>query len=343
MSDSSLDLLTSRLGHPIPGGRTEIRYMCPLCDSEHTSRDHKHCLYVNTDNRKWFCQRCRKGGDLEYLFKTLHLPFTVEHALEDLDRLLHELYADLQEPAEVPCPIPPVRDKLSAEAQQYLLSRRFTQEEILWYGIRDGDNDPDQKFYLQGRIVIPDKGYDGVLNYWAARTYKGHKNKYYNVPIPRASKLFGYGRLNPRLPVVIVEGPISKIAADRVFNRNVVGAYGKYVTRQQFDMLVALDAPEYIAMADGDASDVSVAIARTLYARGASSSIAWFEKKGDDPDSVTSAQLWRMYENRERYDPFSEVSIRLRLEALSKKSDTSRQDRRLPSCAGLLNEIRRLR
>lgn len=315
-----LEPLVQKLGHPILGTRDELQFACPFCDSVRTSKDHKHPLHVNLDKEKWWCFRCPpngRGGSTEWLFKLLNirvdLGALIRHKLGNnpLDKIFGPRDKD---DTPVVCPVPPVEDTLSSAARDYLGSRGITEDVVRYYGIRDGANDEERKLWLKGRIVIPDKGPEG-LRYWTARSYGRHRAKYKNPRVPRSTMVYQLDRVPSGVPVVIAEGPVSAIIGAShlqgvLGGRWVVATYGKYVTLGQILRLVNHKASEYIVAMDGDAPGASLTLAGALDGYGATTSIIWFDDPRDDPASVTQETLLNRWHHRTPYDPLSEIGVR---------------------------------
>jgi DNA primase len=191
-----------------------VRFNCWRADcGASKSRDTKYHMYINPTKGKYFCQRCQRGGSLEFLAKMLRLP-SPERALSLWDKVLHSFLfgeGNAEESANAEISWPPYHKIIpGTTAGRYLADRGISEKRINHYQIGFGSK------FLKNRIIFPDTNKDGKLVYWVARTYGKHKAKYKNATAPRQYQVFNLGRIQAsgRLGrVVICEGPISAITA----------------------------------------------------------------------------------------------------------------------------------
>lgn len=303
--DPLVEQFSSRLGSPIFTNSEEVRFNCYRKDCGGPGRpDTKHHLYLNPIKGKYFCQRCRRGGTVEYLAKSLGVQ-SPEKVLGVWDKLVNSfLFGDSEEEklsSATYATIP--RDYIEilpgTTAYNYLISRGIDdltmQQYQLGFGTARLFEIPREEHPLyagKNRVIFPDFNSDGTLCYWVARTYSGlHKSKYKNATVPRDSQVFNLGRVQSRGykgQLVICEGPISAIIA----GENAVATYGVYVTGSQIDRLVAHAADEYVVAVDGDAVGEGVSLCSRLWKRGLNCKMVRFAPD-EDPASVGRDEFQR--------------------------------------------------
>src|SRR5690606_31573407 len=101
------------------------------------TRDTKYHLYVNPVSGKYFCQRCQRGGSLEYLAKILGIA-TPYGTLSMWTTLMNEYLYGSQESTEsvkevVNWPEEYREVHQLSQAYQYLLSRGISDQRIRHY------------------------------------------------------------------------------------------------------------------------------------------------------------------------------------------------------------------
>lgn len=308
MADEWVEVLAKRLGPPIFTTRDEVRFNCwkQECGSTKTP-DTKYHMYVNPIAGKYFCQRCQKGGSLEWLAKALGIEAPGESLLH-WERVIQSfVFGDKEPVKEVPeIQWPEEYNALfvGTKAYRYVQERGITEQMIDFYQIGFGTG------FLKNRIIFPDTDKDGKLVYWVARTYAEDgkpRAKYRNADAPREKQVYNLGRLerdNMKDRVVICEGPISAIIA----GYNAVATYGKYVTGEQIDRLARFKAAEYVIAGDGDGLYEATSLATRLYRRGLNVRFARFF--GDeDPASVGPAVVQQRIESALTWNSTSVLEV----------------------------------
>lgn len=288
MRDEWIESISRRLGPPIFTDGDEVRFNCWRSDCGASGTpDTKYHLYVNPKKGRYFCQRCQKGGTLDYISKILGVSAPGQTLLSWDTVIASYLYGtpkveDDFVPVTMPWPDEYVPMLPGTQAYAYLQSRGITDDMISWHKIGYGLG------FLKNRIILPDTDKNGDLEYWVARTYGTHKAKYRNPREKRDTHVFNLGRMEQhglRESVVICEGPISAIVA----GYNAVCTYGKYVTAAQIERLVKFRAREYIIAGDGDGLYAAVSLATRLYKRRLNVKFARFFGV-EDPASVGSVE-----------------------------------------------------
>lgn len=293
--DPLVQQLAKKLGPPVLTTSEEIRFNCPFRDCGNGRPDTKYHLYLNPLKEKWFCQRCKKGGGTDYLFKRLGVtPPSKSLTLWDqvVQSFLYPTSTYTQvEPQREVLPLDYTEMIPGTQAHKYCLSRGINDAKIRQYSIGFGtarlDDYPkeERKLYAgKNRVIFPDFDRYGDVTYWVARTYGKHTAKYKNAQSPAHTKIFNIGRLHRLeeiIRVVICEGPISAIIA----GYDAVATYGKDVTGSQINMLVDLQAQEYVVAFDGDAVGPAMSLSSRLQRRGCNVKFVKFSYD-EDPASV---------------------------------------------------------
>lgn len=303
--DAWVETVAKRLGPPILTTSDEVRFNCWRRDcGADKSPDTKYHMYLNPVKGKWFCQRCQKGGSLDYLAKVLGLK-SPEKSLDMWERIIHGFVFGSakvdDEPEFVSWPSEYQPMLPGTQAHAYLSGRGISDTKISHYEIGFGIGE------LKNRIIFPDTDRDGRLVYWVARTYGKHHAKYKNATAPREQQVFNLGRILARgnlSRVVIVEGPISAI----VSGYDTVATYGKYVTGEQITKLVKAGFDEYVIALDGDALLEGVSLATRLHRRGLNTRFVRFNYF-DDPGSIGSRETRRKIHTAEKWDEWSAIKL----------------------------------
>lgn len=306
-SQSWLDVVAQRLGPPIMTTGDEVRFNCWRPDCGSGPDTHYH-VYVNPRKGRFFCQRCQRGGTIDFLSRMLNLP-EPEDSLSMWDSLVHEFlwgtrhteddYEYLAWPREYQRIVP------GMEAYRYLRARGVSDRRIdhfqLGFGIRE----------LKNRIIFPDVDVKGRLVYWVARKYGKldytKAPKYKNADVPRRTQVYNLGRILANgwsRKVIICEGPISANIAGLA----AVATYGKYVTGDQVSRLVSAKFDEYIVAFDGDALLEGVSLATRLFRRGCKVRFIKFNRT-DDPADVGSVAVRRMACTAPQWNSFSALEV----------------------------------
>lgn len=267
MIDALVRALTDSLGEPLSAASgEEYRFCCPYEHFDAAGRqapDTKHRLYVNPEKRKWYCQRCGRGGGIDLLLRRLSVSVR-EAVLSRWDRVVAELRGiALPEPVveekkkdgpAYPCETLDVRP--GSSAYTYLISRGLHPSDIEFYSIVAGTG----KF--RDRVFVPTFNAAGELVYWVARLFRGdHPAKYLNPKIEKTGLLFNAA--NASGSVVVCEGVFSAIAA----GRTSVATFGKHVSITQLRALAELPADEFVFAVEADARPTTREVARRLASR----------------------------------------------------------------------------
>jgi hypothetical protein len=225
----------------------DLRYECPKCKELGKRVDDKK-LYVSYDTLIFHCFRCGWKGKLSSenvldegssnkLIRTLskYKPQVVE--VDETDDILYKL------PSVVP--------SRSDPAVVYLEQRGVSYEDILKFNMRVPSIEDQSRFF--GRIVIPNKL---ILNKWtdmySARAYIDLTPKYLNPKnSPKNRTVFNLHNISDYCDQIIInEGVLTSIVA----GYDSVATYGKAVSDQQIDMILAKHPKRIYISLDNDAN-----------------------------------------------------------------------------------------
>lgn len=140
--DGWTESISARLGTPVLTNGDEVRFNCWRNDCG-SSSDTKYHLYVNPRKGRYFCQRCQRGGTLDFLAKVLNLS-PVENSLHAWDRIIQEYIwgsneeIDSDGDASISWPSGYHPISKGFEAHKYLSSRGISDERISFYDLGFG-------------------------------------------------------------------------------------------------------------------------------------------------------------------------------------------------------------
>ena len=300
-------VLGDRLGQPLFASGSEVRFNCFRNDCGNSGeKDSHYHMYVNTDKGKYFCQKCQRGGTLEWLAEFLGVT-PPEDNLSLWNEVINDfLFGSKEEKAvEAPVEQPEMMDLVpGTTALRYLSERGISQLRIRAFDIKMGIGK------LRNRVVFPDYSDSGELEYWVARDYVGRDPKYRNSKSPRVNKIYNSSRwirCQRFSQVIICEGVISSI----VTGYDTVATYGKYVTGGQVERLCEMNADTYVVAFDGDAVAEAISLASRLCKRGKCTKIVKFPYDKDPADLGCRETRSRVREASKFSNPFDAVKVML--------------------------------
>ena len=299
------EALAQKLG-PYKVVQIGFRFNCnfPWCKGKSRLPDKGYRLYVNPKDRWYFCHRCTSGGSLDKLLAYYRMP--VESSVIGAKDRIYDRLLSLSKPKHrllkhAALPLDYTQVVRGSDAYVYLKSRGITDDLIQYYSVGMGYSDyyktATEEWDLHagsGRVIFPDVDEKGSINYWVARSYKGHKAKYKNAKVDKADKIYNLGRIVDKgdfSRIIICEGPISTIIAGESADRQAVGLYGKYVSPEQLRLLLTYPFEKYIISLDADAKDKVIDLARKLHNSGKKVELVKFRKNEDPADSPYSERL----------------------------------------------------
>jgi hypothetical protein len=289
-----LNNLINKLGNYRYNSGDDYSFCCPFCIKVIGNVDTGFHLYINISKLFYFCQKCGSRGRVKRILKKDEL--LSQTKIGDWKNIKSKLLYDhfynstLNDSSiELPRDYMEVIDR--SDAHLYLKSRGISDEQIQLYRIGFGTENLEdidyekRKYYAgSGRIIFPDYDENNKLQYWVARTYVNHRNKYRN-PIGAKSnnQLYNLVMAKNYDTVVITEGVISAIKG----GKNCVATYGKHVTEKQVIRLTESRFKAYVVALDGDARDESVSLARRLSSCGCKEvNVVKYKNIEDDPANV---------------------------------------------------------
>lgn len=225
----------------------EIAYNCPFCEELGHSKHNDYKLYVNVNSLVYYCFRCESKG---------HLRSELSDEFENVDVLgvLSDYFkkddsnAD-EESSFFALPKSRVVDYKDSEGYKYLHSRGFTDDDMDKYSIRIPDLN---HMYLSGRVIIPNKIISkNWTDFYVARSYLGHDNRYKNPNTSRKSELlFNYHNIpdNPEY-LILNEGALNSIVAGDLS----VASFGKSISHDQIMMILDKNPKKIYVSYDTDA------------------------------------------------------------------------------------------
>lgn len=179
------------------------------------------------------------------------------------------------------------------DALNYLFNRGLTKEDIIWWRIGYA---PSGKY--GERIIIPSFNKTGDINYFIARAYTGHPNKYMNPPASK-NVIFNEVMLDFDEELVITEGVFDAIKA----GRNSIPLLGSTLREEShlFQKLVRRDTPIYLGL-DDDAKDKQAKLINLLLQYG----LEVFDMHlppGKDLGELTRGQIDKLKKSATAIDP----------------------------------------
>jgi DNA primase len=261
MEDYSLlvELLEEVLGkskkHSHSSG--QISFDCPVCSYDLKGLEHgdgKGNFEVNYTKNAFKCWACAETNGTHGNLYTIFKRWGNRTQLKKLDLLLPEEFTPAEKKYErvrIPKEFINLKDVSDGmrlthhfrQADNYLKSRSITQEQINKYNIGycyEG--------YYGGRIIIPSYTKEGDLNYFVARSYSKHEQKYKNPVAEKDKIFFNESLVDFSKDIYLVEG-----AFDSIFVPNSIPMLGKYLSEMLWRRIYnEAEANVYICL-DGDA------------------------------------------------------------------------------------------
>jgi DNA primase len=261
-----LSIIKNVLGDYEIKSKGNIAIYCPFCN--HRKKKLEIQMVVDEKGRNpWHCWVCdKKGTTIRSLFKKVSAP---KEKIDKLNAIIVPLKQDkkmstdefiLQIPAEFK-PLTNISKKniVGRNAKYYLLSRGYTEEDILKYNIGYCD---EGKY--SNRVIIPSYDKDGKLNYFVARSFiQDNDRKYDNPPVSRDVVPFELF-INWEAPIIICEGVFDMMS----IKRNAVPLLGKTITKGLLDKLLSSKVKKIYIALDRDAMKKSLDYAQMLMENG---------------------------------------------------------------------------
>ena len=312
------------------GNGEELHICCPVCG------EHRYRLYIGLKNGLVYCHNCGFKGSVINLIQYVEnvsytraslifndirgamvLPVDVAQSLE-YKLLALDQYQVVKRPIPLPTEYQELigsQQLLAKKALRYLQSRAITPDQV-------------QKYHMgfcalgeyAGRIIIPI--YEGdQLKFWVARAISSHvklkekspSNKEYQYS--KSEVIFNIDRAAKQYhTAVISEGIFDALSWGDIG----VSLLGKMLYGEQLRILLnyksLLSDGIYIAL-DADAFDSAMKIARQL-SDFFTVHIISIPPEFDDPNNYlqthSKKDMWKLIQNAEEYNEFTELRMRLR-------------------------------
>lgn len=258
----------------------QLQVNCPRCQKRDglSTSDGKYNLEINTNKKVFKCWKCETPkfkGNLGYLIKLFgnssyyelyksYLGFDIDkylndgedHNIEDIEDIVVKLPNEFILFRDID-----INNVDHLTAYNYMvLDRKIPYEKIIKYNVGfcvTGE--------FGGRIIIPSYNLFGDVNYFTARSYLNHKNKYKNPKKDRTSIIFNENRINWDSTIYLVEGGFDMLSTPP----NTIPLLGKDIYDKLTTELI-LYKPNVIVILDPDAINKQIEIVeklKTLYGK----------------------------------------------------------------------------
>lgn len=210
---------------------------CPYCgDSQKHKLKARGYIYTKSDKMFYVCHNCEVGTTLRNLIGFLDPFLEKEYVMENFkesnsDKIIRTPKTPTFKKFKIKEKVIPQIDLPTIAslpddhiAKQYILNRKLPQYslDILYYtedfkSFTESVSDK-QLDRTSPRIVIPFFSTEGKLIAFQGRALDSDSMRYITVKIDRdVEKLFGMERINPKLPILVCEGPL-----DSLFLQNAI-------------------------------------------------------------------------------------------------------------------------
>lgn len=228
----------------------ELVACCPYCIIRHGSEDTKYHLGISLNKGVYHCFRCGASGSLnkeQLKYQTQKNP-----TLEDLKNRLNKVF-EKKNSNFIDLDFISVKiDKVSTPiAYNYMLERGFTEQDLEHYKIRVGKEyevNYRKVFKWVGRIIFPFFNSEGNCVYITGRSYTGKEPKYFNSEGDRSSLVFNLNSIQEEEPVILCEGIISSISAQKSTGVTSLALLGKSATWKQLNKIRSKTSKIYLCI-----------------------------------------------------------------------------------------------
>ena len=306
--------LSQKLGtFIVTGDRREVRFNCPFCEKNGKTRDISYHLYVHNHRDRhygnYICHKCNtRGRGIRSLTSRVGLNFAGNpipiNILEQVEAYLFPEPDVKLIAKEIPLPegSVPLTDSYTL-AWEYCLKRNLLPDDIVHYDLHLGGGKQ------AWRIIIPNPIRTGGYDFWQGRWYHPFEKNNVKYMSPtnayKSVTLFNQARIDCAKQVIICEGPFSAMLA----GRNSIATYGKYISPKQVELLIKMNAPEYVVALDADARIESFALANTLSSVGKNVKVLLFNGT-EDPAEVGEEGIQKMLKYTEEYSVWETAFIK---------------------------------
>lgn len=244
----------------------QINYDCPLCDDD----KHSGNLEINYHNKVMKCWKCAdEDWGLKGSLRRLIKRFGNRIELKMYDVLTQDnfnpkakpkspYYKKIVLPKEFQLFVKANQDTQDFKlAYEYMTNRGITWEEL-------------EKFHIgfcaegkyAGRIVVPSYDKDGEINFFVARSYVNHKQKYDNPFAEKQEIICNEMHINWNSTIYLVEGMFDMIGLGM---DNTIPLLGKVMSPKLFQALVKKAKGYVVIILDPDAKKSAYSIYNELH------------------------------------------------------------------------------
>lgn len=245
--------------------RHQIAYDCPNCDNGQR-KGNLEINYNKLVQKCWSCCDHPDGlkGSLRKLIKTygsrkdlkLYDDLTEDHEFISRKDFNENYVSNVKLPREYIRMVTAPKNYIYRQAYNYLKGRGINDQLIEKYDIgycNDGKYD--------GRIIIPSYDKIGNLNFFVARSFVGHKQKYDNPEVEKTEVIINELSLNWDSTIYLVEGMFDMIGLGIT---NTIPLLGKELAPKLFNELIKKCKSYVIICLDPDATQNAYQIYQEL-------------------------------------------------------------------------------
>lgn len=273
----------------IVNSKGNLSYNCPFCEEVRGKPDNERKFNVQVKNTVYHCFKCHTSGiviksklsNAEIVIPVIKEYFKDEKENKNIIKNVGLLEFNNVEPI-----------KRNSVAYDYLVSRKITDDQILYYNIMNGIND---NF---GRIMIPNELIIKWTDFYQGRSYLNLVPKYLNPEeVDKSNIVFNlHNQKQNQKRVYIVEGVFSAIRS----GKDVICIYGSSISDVQVELIKKYNFEEIYCCLDGDEAGTlgNKKMSRLLFER--TNSIIYTVKL---PENVDPADLgeYKFKEYCEKY------------------------------------------
>lgn len=222
-----------------------LAYNCPYCEEKRGKADTDHKFMVDAKTTLYWCFKCHTKGLLiknNVSNSERIVPYLLDYfnVNENINEKNIEIENNLLEFKNV------IDINTDSVAYEYLKNRKITDEQIIYYNLKNGIN---ENF---GRIMIPNVLVANWTDFYQGRSYLGAKNKYSNPEdVDKSNIVFNlHNQKKNQNKVYIVEGIFSAIRG----GKDCLSILGSSVSNVQIERIKKYNFKEIYCCLDGDSA-----------------------------------------------------------------------------------------
>ena len=221
-----------------------LAYNCPFCEEKRNKADNDHKFMVDAKTTLYWCFKCHTKGLL--ISNTISnsekiVPFLMDYFTEPHDefesKVKNNKLLDFSNTIDI---------SSNSLAYEYLVSRKITKDQILYYNIKNGINDN------LGRIMVPNVLVAKWTDFYQGRSYLDADPKYRNpLEVDKSDFVFNlHNQQKYQKRVYIVEGIFSAIRA----GYDAISILGSSISDTQLKLISKYKFKEIYCCLDGDSA-----------------------------------------------------------------------------------------